>query len=129
MRKYYNIARVIIGYLRDKRWNAESYYPEKTRKSRWEIIKDNIRFILKHGYINPYYFAYGFDVKGVDMNEYFSGVEFCLLRNIASGRLGGKRPNYTCLLENKELFELVAKIQESSSCIYHWGLSGRVGCQ
>ena len=100
--------RMTVGYLKNKYYLGPSYYPEKPRKSKFRIISENIRYILENGKLDKNYFAYGFDVIGSDPQEYIKPKEFADLRNRENGRTG-KKPNYTCLLENKELFELVAK--------------------
>lgn len=41
--------------------DAVSYYPESERKSRIEILKDQLFFVWKYGKYEPFYFTYGFD--------------------------------------------------------------------
>ena len=41
--------------------NEKSYYPDEPRKSKWQIFRDQLYFIWKYGYIEKYYFTYGFD--------------------------------------------------------------------
>lgn len=38
-----------------------SYYPEAAHKSRLRIVHDQLRFFFKYGYLEEYYYPYGFD--------------------------------------------------------------------
>ena len=38
-----------------------SYYPEAVHKSRLRIVCDQLRFFFKYGYLEEYYYPYGFD--------------------------------------------------------------------
>lgn len=43
--------------------NGVSYYPECEHKSKTRILKDQIYNMWRYGYVEEYYFAYGFDRK------------------------------------------------------------------
>ena len=43
--------------------SAKSYFPEALLKSKSQIFFDQLTYILRHGEINKYYFAMGFDRK------------------------------------------------------------------
>lgn len=45
-----------VGYV-----SGVSYYPECARKTKRQVLKDQILFIWKYGYVEEYYFTYGFD--------------------------------------------------------------------
>ena len=51
----------------------ESYYPNDPQKSKFNILIDQLYFILKYGGLEKYYFTYGFDRKSMTfqkMKEY-----------------------------------------------------------
>lgn len=55
--------------------NQKSYYPEDLHKSKNEIIRDQIRSILKYGEAEPFYYLYGFDRKSANkdfMSQYIT---------------------------------------------------------
>lgn len=65
-------------------YNAESYYPElkDRRKHTIEIFFDQVRCIIKYGYPQPFYFLYGFDIKGLrDENTYAEYEDFKVQRD------------------------------------------------
>lgn len=41
--------------------NGISYYPECERKSKAQILKDQLYFAWKYGYVEDFYYTYGFD--------------------------------------------------------------------
>lgn len=41
--------------------NGTSYYPDCKRKSKRQILKDQLYFVRKYGVSEPFYFTYGFD--------------------------------------------------------------------
>ena len=55
--------RKIIKILRHKSEyvNKISYYPEYAHKTKSQILREQIRFVWKYGYLETYYFTYGFD--------------------------------------------------------------------
>ena len=97
-----------IRYIITFEKTSVSYYPEKERKSKWYIIGENIRYLFRHGSLMKNYYSYGFDVKGVNMEDYFEEEDWASRRNRANG-IYSKKLDYTCLIGNKELFELVCK--------------------
>ena len=38
-----------------------TYYPECVRKNKFQILKDQLYFVWKYGYVEEYYYTYGFD--------------------------------------------------------------------
>ncbi len=85
----------------------QTYYPEKKQKSNISIYFDNLRWLLRYGEINYYYFLYGFDVKDkANQDTYMGYPAFVKLRDkVNSGMwVGQRRANYICLLQDKFLF-------------------------
>ena len=68
---YLSRVRLILSIIKNRNRsnyiNAVSYYPEFARKTKGQILKDQIYFIWKYGYFEEYYFTYGFD--GVEMTR------------------------------------------------------------
>ncbi len=56
-------ARKVIGILRHRSEyvNGISYYPECEHKTKSQILKDQLHFAWKYGYVEDFYFTYGFD--------------------------------------------------------------------
>lgn len=83
-------------------WDHPSYYPEKTRKSKYRILLDQIKCILFYGMPNKYYFMYGQDVKfGNDYSNYVQYIPFSERRD----KLNLMNNNGSlCLLRNKFFF-------------------------
>ncbi len=54
--------------------NAETYYPESERKTKSQLLKDQLFILWKTGDVEPFYFTYGFDRKELTrdrmMDEY-----------------------------------------------------------
>lgn len=108
MKNYYLILKKAIRYIITFEKKSVSYYPEKDRKSKLQIIGENIRYLIRHGSLMRDYYSYGFDVKDVNMEDFFEAGDWVSRRNRANG-IYGKKLDYTCLIGNKELFELVCK--------------------
>lgn len=62
---YYLRFRKLLHIIRHKSdyVNGISYYPECEHKSKSQILKDQLFFVWKYGYIEDFYFTYGFDRK------------------------------------------------------------------
>jgi hypothetical protein len=89
-----------------------TYYPEEQRKTDTEIYVDHIKWWLKYGELNHYYYIYGFDRKyGVNQDGYLSKKKFWKLRTKANGTvsIGGRKAVYLCLLQDKFLFGQLLK--------------------
>ena len=70
IRKVLSIIKHRSDYLR-----GPSYYPECEHKSSFQIIKDQIFFAWKYGFVEEYYYTYGFDREEMNsekMQEYIS---------------------------------------------------------
>ena len=55
---------------------AESYFPEKKRKTLFRIFLDQILWCLKYGDINKFYFLWGGDIIGNDLKGYVPWFKF-----------------------------------------------------
>ena len=91
---------------------SNTYYPEERRKSKMRIFFDNLLWIFKKREVNYFYFLQGFDKKeGVCPDDFFALPEFVRLRDAANSGLysGGRKANYTCLLQDKFLFSQYLK--------------------
>lgn len=108
MKNYYSILKKAIKYIVTFEKTSVSYYPERERKSKRQIIGENVLYLFRHGSLMKNYYSYGFDVKGVNMEDYFEEDDWASIRNRANG-IYGKKLDYTCLVGNKELFELICK--------------------
>lgn len=66
-----NRLRKIISLLKHRNLyiNAESYYKDEKLKSRIEIFRDQIYFILKYGDYELFYFPFGFDRKHMSLDK------------------------------------------------------------
>lgn len=49
--------------------NSSSYYPNGDHKTKSQILKDQLRFMWKYGYVEEYYFTYGFDRLEMSSNK------------------------------------------------------------
>ena len=56
VRKVLDILRHKSNYV-----NGVSYYPECEHKSSKQILKDQLHFVWKYGYVEDFYYTYGFD--------------------------------------------------------------------
>jgi hypothetical protein len=87
---------------------AYSYHPELPGKSKVRVWFELIGWLFRHGEVNIYYYAYGFDVGSVDQRAYMALNEFKALRNIRNGaiQIGKHATSYTGLLKDKFAFYL-----------------------
>lgn len=60
---------------------GKTYYPDKKRKSRLEIVKDNVLWLLKFKEVNRFYYAYGLDVVSSKMDKYVDYLSFMTARD------------------------------------------------
>lgn len=88
-----------------------SYYPECNRKSKSQILKDQLYFVWKYGYVEKFYYAYGFDrieMTREKMEEYLVTFTTFMLR---MDYLNSQNPYYddflgkmTCRVINQDKF-------------------------
>lgn len=91
---------------------AESYFPEKKRKSNGRILWEQIAWSLRHGDINKYYFMWGGDVQGAKLKGFVPWFKWVNARQCKNKM--PKRPEYdfynsVCLLRDKFYFETILK--------------------
>lgn len=101
-------TRMIIDLIRqrEKYIFAESFYPERERKTTKQIWLDQIRHILKYGQINKQYFEYGIDIRGVSDDDFLDNLHYIIRRN----RLNNAKPfDYLCLVKDKKIFAIFGK--------------------
>ena len=99
---------LLLTFLRHYRnyINGTTFYPEKERKSKYEIFIDFVRHIIKYGELEESYFVLGIDVKGVNFDDYLTYNQYVIRRD----KLNLTQPvNYVCLLRNKSLFAIVGE--------------------
>lgn len=64
MKLYHRIKRIASALIRPSKYTAgATYYPEEERKSKKQILRDQINLIWKYGSPEPFYYTYGFDRK------------------------------------------------------------------
>lgn len=90
---------------------SNTYYPEKPRKSKWRIFRENLLWIFEKHEVNYYYYMQGFDRIDANPNDYFALPEFVKLRDQANSGIYAdhRKANYTCLLQDKFLFSQYLK--------------------
>lgn len=49
--------------------NGLSYYPDSEHKSKTQIFKDQLYFLWKYGYLERFYYLYGFDRKEMSIDK------------------------------------------------------------
>lgn len=91
--------------------NCVSYYPESELKSKTRILADQVKNVWDYGYVEEYYFAYGFDRKEMTkdkMNTYIVPYRAFLnhindlnFQNPYFDRFNGKM---TCRVINQDKF-------------------------
>lgn len=87
--------------------DSQTYYPNEKRKSKSQIIVENLLWILRHREVNHFYYLYGFDRKGFNRQEdYFGEQEFCRIRDKANAfcQIGDHKTRYICMLQDKFVF-------------------------
>ncbi len=94
------------------------YYDECERKSRRERYKDLRRWAHKWKEFNIFYYAYGLDVKGAQIDNYLG---YNYMKNIRDNRNNAHNcESPAFLLRNKFYFSLIAKQ-------YHWPIPKTLG--
>lgn len=107
-------TRLIYFLLHYKLYIDErSFYPEKVHKTKFQIFKEFVSYILKDGDIDHTYFVLGLDVKGTNYRDYISYHQFMVRRDrlnmIRRDRQDNAEPaNYSCILRDKSLFSIYA---------------------
>lgn len=91
--------------------NGVSYYPECEHKPKSQILKEQLHFAWKYGYVEDYYYTYGFDRKEMTqekMDSYITPyypflrrIDFLNFQNPYYDNFNGKM---TCRVINQEKF-------------------------
>lgn len=91
---------------------AQSYFPDKKRKSDLHILWDQLWWVLKYGDINKYYFMWGGDCVGQDLRNFVPWFKFSNARQVKN-KLPQKPVydsyNQVGLLRDKFYFEAILK--------------------
>lgn len=82
--------------------NDLSYFPNLDRKTKFEILRDNILWLLKYKEANEFYYVYGLDVKGRKINEFLPYNKIQRKRDSLNKPV--KQFNYLALLRDKFIF-------------------------
>lgn len=85
---------------------SKSYYPDEERKTKKQILYENILWVLKHREVNHYYFLWGLDRKNIDTSEYLGRKKswHYLTTAMEETKVNGEKMNYHCLLHDKLVF-------------------------
>jgi len=98
-------AEFLYSHLKNP--SSHTYYPYDRRKSNLGIYFDNIRWMMRYGEINHFYYLYGLDRKdGRNFDDYLALRTFRRLRDRANlvMEIEGRKANCTCLLRDKFVF-------------------------
>lgn len=104
--------KIISIFLHKSKYiKGPSYYPECAHKTPWQIVFDQIHFVWKYGYVEEYYYTYGFDrleMTRERMEEYIVPYRAFLHR---TDYLNSQNPYYddfmgkmTCRVINQDKF-------------------------
>lgn len=105
---YYRILSLRKLCFTTKYYAQRTYYPEYAdhRKSKIRIWFEQFMNIMKYGYINDFYFLYGFDINGFrKQDEYVDYSEFRTRRN----KLTRSLTVPVSILRNKYVFGMYCK--------------------
>jgi len=97
----YSVKR-ILKVMKDP--ESSSYLPAAERKSKLAMWSDNLKWFIKHGEANVFYFVYRLDRKGSNGSQLLAWNEFKKYRNTRNQKLPGRTYNYVCLLQDKFVF-------------------------
>lgn len=100
-----------IVFHRSQYVNGISYYPECDHKSRFQILKDQLYYVWRYGYVEEYYYTYGFDRAEMtrERMETYITPYYPFLRRL--DHLNYQNPNFdefngkmTCRVINQDKF-------------------------
>lgn len=106
---YYRLLGVLKLISTSKYYNQPSYFPEyaSERKSSFQIFLEQLWNVLEYGFVNDFYYAYGFDIKKFrDKSQYVEYSEFRARRNYY---ISSSPEVPASVLRNKWVFGLYAK--------------------
>lgn len=89
------------------KYNTQQY--PGLRKTKFQILLENLAWCFKYKEVCRYYFLYGLDLKGRKPKDYVAYTEFRVLRNILNFRVRENLPtlytfNYLALARDKFVF-------------------------
>lgn len=83
----------------------ETYYPELVSKSKFSIIFDRIKYIIKWRNIDEYYFLYGFDIKNFrDKSQFLDYKHFMQRRDYLNRTMLSNDYSFTGIMRDKFYF-------------------------
>jgi hypothetical protein len=100
-----------VARLANDRRAAEAYRPGERYKSAIRIWAELMRWLVKYGEVNTYYYAFGFHTKpAIEQSDFLSIEEFKRIRNDLNtvAWIGRYWTKYGCLLKDKFVFHLLA---------------------
>lgn len=115
--------------MRDPRRSA-TFHPDVARKSRARVWIEQLGWLLRHGEVNRYYWAYGFDVAGFrQWHDYLPYREFMRMRDKANRGVwvNGRPIDLRSFLRDKLLFKAFLKgMGIPSAPLLAYGHDGRI---
>lgn len=104
------LSAVYLPY--NSKYNKQQF--EGIRKSKIQMLCENLLWALKYKEVCSYYFLYGLDLKGKKLSDYVAYTEFRVLRNILNFRQRENLRtkyifNYLSLTRDKFMFGQFAK--------------------
>jgi hypothetical protein len=103
--KLYYTGDLIQQFARLVSNRNQTYFPESIQKSRWNILRDHLFWVIKNREINRFYYVYGLDRKHQKKSRDVIGYRrFSRLRNLANLQPEGLNFNYACLMRDKLIF-------------------------
>lgn len=92
-----------------------TYYPEVRHKSSFAVFVDQVKFILKYGFINNEYYTYGLDVRGGEIKQFDFvperiNIDNLLIQNrnyLSKESRAFSYYNHLCLLRDKWVFSKI----------------------
>ena len=102
--------RILKGLLTEPA--KQTYYEDHKQKCRLQMLVDHIRWFIKCGELNHFYYVYGFDVKSWrEQNQYMGKMEFNKIRGRSNNSvwIGNTKTSYICLLRDKFVFSQYMK--------------------
>ena len=108
-RKVYKSLTLITR--KSKYVNGVSYYPECEHKSKSHIVRDQLFFLWKYGFVEEYYYTYGFDRTNMTRNRmeeyitpyraFLNRIDYLNFHNPYYDEFNGKM---TCRVINQDKF-------------------------
>lgn len=106
---YYRILGLIKLLVNPNIYNQPSYFPEYSdrKKSTLKVFYEQLLNVIRFGYLNEFYFAYGFDIK--DLRNKSDYVDYSIFRTRRNHYLSISPETPSSVLRNKWIFGMVAQ--------------------